>query len=321
MNEDQELCTLSENALTSISNAVLCISSNTTVMQKRLFYSCLGMFNNSDNTILTEIKMIANKYKLDAQSKYIDKHGNLDLFEFDDADNLKLATRSYFAKYPEKRTFHFDFKELAKFWSGENIDAYSQYSALKKAVDTILDAKFINEFKDSKGNKHIKRFNIFSFDDQIESIKGTESISLCLNIDFIPYLIFLNEIYLNVGYTKTPLFLLKKKRREGSFAILNMLLRLYRKNGSSRQKFKMSIDIFRRYTDTENKLKKFNDLRKRFIDAGVEELNDDENISLSVDYIKKGRSFEYIVFDIQLLNLSNKTQKIDNDFDYYEIDE
>lgn len=297
---------LPDNAIASLSNAVLCISSNTTVVQRRLFYSCLAMFNNTDNEMMATISDFARQTKEEAIKHHLsNNNNNLNNFEFDDAQNLKLAVINFFAKYPQKRTFSFNFTELVEYWS-DTKKPHSQYSAVKKAVNNILDIKFINEFTDKRGNKHIKRFNVFSYDDKIEAVDGTQTINLTLNIDFIPYLVFLNEIYKNVGYTKAPLLLLTNKKKESSFAILNMLLRVYRKdNDNQYQKIRMSIDTFRKYTDTQDKLKKFNDLKTKFIDVGVKELNSDDKINLKVSYIKRGRSYDKVVFELKLLDFTD----------------
>lgn len=286
---------LPENAIASLSNVLVNLSSDTTPTQFRLFYSALGLFNNSNQETLNKIREDAQSELIKLKELHIEKGLDPETFRVDETKVLKTAVQNYYFRFADKRTFKFDFKELVEFWS--DVKSYnSQYTVIKNALDDILKVVYIAEFKDEDGAKIVKRINVFS-EDSTRSLKGVESVELVLNTDFIPYLVMLNEIYVGIGYTTIPIYLLQNKRRESSFSILNFLLRHYKKNAAKKtQAFKFKIEEFRRATDTENKYQQFKDLRVRYIEPAVEEIDDDPNMSLKVSFQKTGRTFTHISF-------------------------
>ncbi len=302
---------LPSNAKASFSNVLLNLSSDTTPVQYRLYYEALAKFNTNNQEVIQQIRDDAYNEKNRLIKEHLDSGKDIETLELDDTQILINSVKNYYFRFTDKRTLKISFKNHVNFWSNvKNPDG--QYGIIKKGLDNLLSITHIAEFKNPDGSRSLKRINVFSQDTKTIGMNGTDSFELVLNADFVPYLVMLTEIYKDAGYTSIPVALLRNKRYESSFAILNLLLRSYRKNGKKTQPFNYSIDFFRHHTDTKEKYKTFKDLRVWYIEPAVREISADPNMDLKVSFEKTGRKYTNVIFVFTIINRENDFAAIED---------
>ncbi|HCE4999432.1 TPA: replication initiation protein [Vibrio parahaemolyticus] len=303
---------LPSNAKASFSNVLLNLSSDTTPVQYRLYYEALAKFNTNNQEVIQQIRDDAYAEMDRQREEHIKSGQSLDTLELDEATILTNSVKNYYFRFTDKRTLKISFKNHVNYWSNvKNSDG--QYGVIKKGLDNLLSITHIAEFKNPDGTRTLKRINVFSQDTKTIGLNGTDSIELILNADFVPFLVMLTEIYKGAGYTSIPVALLRNKRYESSFAILNLLLRYYKKAGKKSQAFKFDLETFRKHTDTQNKYKTFKDLRVWYIEPAVKEISNDPNMNLEVSFSKTGRKYTHVSFVFTITNRDQDFAHMDDD--------
>lgn len=93
-------------------------------------------------------------------------------------------------------------------------------------------------------------------------------IECTFNAKIMPYLIDMQELFLQYDVAS-----LKNFKSKYGLILYEYLLSRERQERQSEHKYSISLENLRRLTDTEKKFKAFKDLKKRVIEASVEDIN------------------------------------------------
>lgn len=289
------------NSIVSLSNVLIALNENTSVIQRKLFYSTIATFNPFDQELVNSIEQIKTEKIEELKKEYLKKKKDLSLFNYDNQIILKDSIEFYFSKNIEKCRFYFDFKELMSFWQKDYKVCYSAMNdALRKMSKITYSYEYLR--KNKKVNDHIPVFSKLSLSDNQVLVE--------INYNFMPFLVFLSEVF-DKGYSKFNVELLINKNNQATFSVLSLLLKFYRKNTElNTQTFKFEIDVLRKHLGLQKKYKAFKDFRL-YLETAQKEINEDENMNLDLKYEKNGRSFKYVILTFTLSDLFNNNQNSD----------
>lgn len=254
---------MKENATALISRMLVSIGSDTTLWQQRVLFSALGAFNQYDKELHEEIKVFDSQRKISSQLKL----GLSGLGSEWEVEENRESIAKYFHENITKCDLRMDIAGFCKYW----LDSDTKWNHVKniKDIEGIRSTGYTYRYTDSEGNESLETVSVFS----TVKLHGNECISLRINPDFMPYIIFFNNALLKAGYTKVPLGLLKCSSSQNTFNFTAMILRHLNKNKANIQTFVVSIDDIREYTCTTHKYQDYKDLKRYVIDRALRDIN------------------------------------------------
>ena len=159
------------------------------------------------------------------------------------------------------------------------------YNEIKEVSNRLMDRKIEIEDINEQGKK---RFFITRYLSSAKYVDGEGFLTVKFDPDLKPYLLELKE-----QFTQYQLKYVMKMKSTHTLRVYE-LLKQYEKIG----KRKFLIDELKQYLGIENDYDRLFDLEKRVLKPSMEEINEQTDISINYQKIKKGRTvvaFEYTI--------------------------
>lgn len=290
----------------SISNAVVGMTGSLT--QQQLVLSALGALDPMTTSKELNVQITNEKYSLIAK-KYA-KLTREQLVKVDTAITVE-AIINFYEKQPELRTFVIGYEDFCNVWRKKN--KRNAHKTVLDSCSSMVNACMTENYTVINGTgKEINRTLTFPLISSI-TIEGMDYIEIKLNAPFMPYLVKLNELFSELGYTKMPIKFLAWCKNKSTLSLMQLIIKRFWGNKGKKQTFTISVDNLKKECGLVGQYSEFKILRRDWLKPAIDSINEHdiegERINVSFETIRRGRKVSELVFTIEsndLLAFKNK---------------
>ena len=201
-----------------------------------------------------------------------------------EAKILRLVITQVAREDKDLKTYTCNIQELADFLSIDDSNLY-------RSIADICRNLIKRSVEISTGDKS-QPWKMFNWIQQAE-YDGKGNITLMLSEQIKPFVLDLNQYFTQ--------YQLSNILEMSSFYAIRLYELLKTDEFKRQTKYEYSIEFLRQFFDCNNKHKKMSDFRRYVIDIAIKEINTKSDLYIDdVEWIKKGRKYDKVIFHLQL---------------------
>jgi plasmid replication initiation protein len=285
------------------------VTSCDSVWGRRLLLSALAVLNPKDPNLCSAFATMLTW--VETNDPKFNKMTVSELKQNSDAINMAAVVR-YYDLSPDGRTFVFDYRQFIGFWENST-NSKKYHTTIRDSAERAMGMNYAHAYEIVKGKKTraVNKFvNVFSM---IE-VDGFETITVKLVADFMPYLVFLNKEFTKNGYASFPIMHVIGKKSVAALIMSQLALRMFKLNGGRTQSFTFDMPLLRQLTGCEDTYTDASHFRKRIVEKGIKEINEDENggFKMEIDAEKtkkRGKKITHLTFKVTSESLNVRVLK------------
>lgn len=189
----------------------------------------------------------------------------------------------------------FDIKEFCKICG---IDAHdgATYKKIRENIEDLACRVMWLIDNDSKTETLVRWLSTCVIE------KNSSKIRLKLDDNIAPYLMMISN-----NYTRIPIHSIVRMKSKYSILIYE-LLKSYQFQGNN---ILFSLEDLRQRLDCEHEYENFYNFRKRVIEKAVEDINKYTELEVEVNYLKNGKAYSGVIFQIRDLSKREEIEDIE----------